>query len=163
MALVALGCYVNALAMLPEPPALKASRSRPKHSSAYSEASEFQDLMLADARNPKVTAASRAQLARAWLEMERLKREIKMKPKPKPVDVSLPVRSKRSKAWVEPSDVPANSTPPKSLPENGTPETSTERKEAEPTGVRTLNHPENQNASPRENHEPEKPATPTDA
>ena len=51
--------------------------------------------MLNDARNQKVTPVARAQLARAWLEMERLKREIRMKPKPKPIDVDLVRKKKR--------------------------------------------------------------------
>lgn len=84
-----------------------------------------------DARDTKVQAASRAQIARAWLELERLKREIRMKPKPKPVDVGFPVRSKkpRSSVFTEPSDARLSPAPAKTITEESGPQ-KTSRSEA---------------------------------
>ena len=42
-----------------------------------------------------VTLTAVAQGARAWCEVERLKREIRMKPKPRPVDVSAQMKPKK--------------------------------------------------------------------
>jgi hypothetical protein len=65
---------------------------------AYSQATEIQDLLRESANNPKMQGVPLASLARAWLELERLKREIRMQPKPKPVDVAPKVRASRSKS-----------------------------------------------------------------
>ena len=93
-----------------------------------------------DARDEKVTAAARAQLARAWLELERLKREIRMKPKPKPIDVAprLP-KSRRSSGYSDPFEHPK--TPRENI---------AQRKTAEPAVASTAETPTNPSAQPRE-------------
>jgi hypothetical protein len=59
-----------------------------RRKSPYSQALELQDLLMKDAREAMLKPVSRAIVARAWRELEQLKREIKMKPKPKPIDVT---------------------------------------------------------------------------
>ena len=46
----------------------------------------MQRMLLADALKPETPARERAQVARAWCELEERKRILKMKPKPKDVD-----------------------------------------------------------------------------
>ena len=60
-----------------------------------------------------------AQGARAWIEAERLKREIRMQPKPRPIDVQLPgKRRHRMQPTIafddafEPTKAPESVTPP---------------------------------------------------
>ena len=60
-----------------------------------------------------------AQGARAWIEAERLKREIRMQPKPRPIDVQLPgKRRHRMQPAIafddafEPAKAPESVTPP---------------------------------------------------
>jgi hypothetical protein len=66
-----------------------------RRKSPYSQAIELQDLLMKDARESKLKPVSRAIVARAWRDLEQLKREIKMKPKPKPVDVAAIETEKR--------------------------------------------------------------------
>ena len=67
-----------------------------RHKSPYSQALELQELLMNDARQPNLNPVSRAIIARAWRDMEAIKREIKMKPKPKPVDVPYGAKRKAS-------------------------------------------------------------------
>ena len=62
---------------------------------AYTQATELQDLLRETAHKPDMAGVAVSSLARTWLELERLKREIRMKPKPKPIDVSQSVRGKK--------------------------------------------------------------------
>ena len=66
-----------------------------RRKSPYSQAIELQDLLMKAAREPKLKPMSLALVARAWRDLEQLKREIKMKPKPKPVDVAAIETEKR--------------------------------------------------------------------
>ena len=69
-------------------------KSRPKCSTAFSQAVAIQRVLLADALSPETTASARAQVARAWEVLEERKRILRMKPKPKDVDVSARAKSK---------------------------------------------------------------------
>ena len=62
-------------------------KSRPKCSTAFSQAVAMQRMLLADALKPETPPRERAQVARAWAELEERKRILRMKPKPKDVDV----------------------------------------------------------------------------
>jgi hypothetical protein len=62
-------------------------KSRPKYSTAYSQAVAMQQMLLADALKPETPPRERAQVARAWAELEERKRVLRMKPKPRDVDV----------------------------------------------------------------------------
>lgn len=55
----------------------------------------MQRMLLADALKPETTAPARAQVARAWCELEERKRILRMKPKPKDADVSKDKPKKR--------------------------------------------------------------------
>lgn len=68
------------------------ARSRPKCSRAFSQAIAMQDMLFADALKPETPPRERAQVARAWAELEERKRILKMKPKPKDVAVDKPIR-----------------------------------------------------------------------
>jgi hypothetical protein len=72
------------------------SITKPKREFAtpYLQAVAIQRYAMKDIQSDKTTPAARSQLMRAWLEIERLKREIRMKPKPKPVDVSTRTKTK---------------------------------------------------------------------
>jgi hypothetical protein len=48
-------------------------------------------------RSSKGKPMARAVVARAWKELETLKREMRMLPKPKPLDVSPEAQSKRAR------------------------------------------------------------------
>jgi hypothetical protein len=63
--------------------ATKAARKSP-----HAQTIELQELLIEEARNAKGKPMARAVVARAWKELEYLKRDIKMKPKPKPIDVT---------------------------------------------------------------------------
>jgi hypothetical protein len=56
---------------------------------------EIQRVVFEDARNEATKPHLRAGLARAWAELEQLKRKIKGKPDPKPIDVSPEMKRKR--------------------------------------------------------------------
>jgi len=75
---------------------------------AYTQATELQDLLRETAHKPDMAGVAVSSLARTWLELERLKREIRMKPKPRAIDVSQSVRSKklsRVSPFHEPAEV----------------------------------------------------------
>jgi len=66
---------------------------------------EIQRVVFEDARNEKTKPHLRAGLARAWKELEELKRKIKGKPDPKPIDVSPEAQAKRARRFhAEPQD-----------------------------------------------------------
>ena len=84
------------------PPA-KSPKTRPQYPNAYAQAIEIQDLLRSNAKSKAIKGVALASLARAWLDLERLKREIRMLPKPKAVDVLPRSRGKRSpSAFSEP-------------------------------------------------------------
>jgi hypothetical protein len=95
--------------MLPLP--LPSPKTRPRKSMAYSQATEIQDLLRESAHDPKMKGVPLASLARAWLELERLKREIRMQPKPKPIDV-VPKSRKVKQGFADPVERTAVRTPP---------------------------------------------------
>ncbi len=72
-----------------------------KYTQRYHQACELQDLMLRDARDDKTTPSQRAQLARAWSELEERKRILRMRPKPKDIDVSKPVKNIQQPTFTE--------------------------------------------------------------
>jgi hypothetical protein len=78
-----------------QPPQLLAAKGRPHHPEPYCQALVIQRILFATIQNPKLAARDQAQVARAWREIEELKRDIKMKPKPKPIDVSPEAIEKR--------------------------------------------------------------------
>jgi len=63
----------------------------------YRRAVELQTLIIGDARNPELKPIIRAGLARAFCELEELKRRIAMRPLPKAIDVSKERAKRRSK------------------------------------------------------------------
>jgi len=93
-----LGC----LQMDPEPLALPSkplsSKTRPQYKTAFAEAKELQKLLMADARNPDVSAAVRGSLARSWCELEETKRKLKMRPLPRSIDTTKLAKRSRAKA-----------------------------------------------------------------
>jgi hypothetical protein len=118
---------------LPQP----SPKSRPRKSMAYTQATEIQDLLRESAHNPKMQGVPLASIARAWLELERLKREIRMKPKPKPIDV-VPKSRYKSNSYSDPT---ARTTPPKRTtiaqvvpqPSTSNPSTETTTDNGQPT------------------------------
>jgi hypothetical protein len=55
---------------------------------AYSNAVNLQQLVLSDAQAAEVKPGLRARLVDAFIQLEELKRKLKMRPLPKPIDVS---------------------------------------------------------------------------
>src|ERR1035441_648610 len=62
-------------------------KTRPTTSTAFRQAKELQTLAFTTAFEQGTTASARAQLMRAWSELEERKRILRMKPKPKDIDV----------------------------------------------------------------------------
>lgn len=83
---------------------------------AYTQAMQVQDLLLNEAKDCKGKPAQLAQVARAWKELEYLKRDIRMKPKPKPVDVAPTVKKSRSVPFHEPAEASPQATLPARSP-----------------------------------------------
>lgn len=85
-----------------------------KYSEPYHGAVEIQRLILSDARNPDLKPVARAAIARAYADLEEMKRKLKMKPLPgslRPTSAK-PQRRPKSNDF-EPSAIPAptNSVP----------------------------------------------------
>jgi len=59
-----------------------------RRKSPYSQALELQDLLMEEARSAKGKPMARAVVARAWRDLEDMKRRIQGKADPKPVDVA---------------------------------------------------------------------------
>jgi hypothetical protein len=59
-----------------------------RRKSPYSQALELQDLLMEEARTAKGKPMARAVVARAWRDLEDIKRRIQGKADPKPVDVA---------------------------------------------------------------------------
>jgi len=59
-----------------------------KYSRPYHDAVEMQQILVADVRKQPVRMTDRAVLARAYVELEEMKRKLKMRPLPKSIDVS---------------------------------------------------------------------------
>jgi hypothetical protein len=57
----------------------------------------MQEMLMADALNPELPAVARAQVARAWSELEERKRILRMKPKPKDIDTEKRKAERASK------------------------------------------------------------------
>jgi hypothetical protein len=60
---------------------------KPKRKSPYSQMLELQDSLLAESKRPECKGVALASVARAFRDLEAMKREIRMQPKPKSVDV----------------------------------------------------------------------------
>ena len=86
--------------------------TRPNKPKAAFQAVELQELLMADARSGEVTPAVRAQLARAWVDLQEMRLRLAMKPAPKPIDVSG-LRKTRQKTSLAPE---APATPPVQKP-----------------------------------------------
>jgi len=65
-----------------------ALRGKPRHSRAFTQAKQLQDLLFDDAFKDGVKPLERSSLARVWCELEETKRKLRMRPLPKSVDVS---------------------------------------------------------------------------
>ena len=100
---------------------------------ALQDVRELQELLMRDARSVEVQPVQRAQLARAYKELEELELRLKMKPAPKPIDVTVkprkqqassgfsesPAQAKPKRAKVQPSPpIVASDTPTDSVPPN---------------------------------------------
>ena len=83
-------------------------RASVRYSEPYHGAVALQRLMLKDAENPELKPIIRAGLARAYAELEEMKRKIAMRPLPKAIDVSKERKARRSKqgaqSFSEPED-----------------------------------------------------------
>jgi hypothetical protein len=72
----------------------------------------MQKMLLTDAMNPKTPARERAQVARAWTDLEDQKRKIKMKPTAKPVDADkYKEQRKKQRRFYAPRELDETSTP----------------------------------------------------
>jgi hypothetical protein len=69
----------------------------------------MQRVLLNDALKPETPPRERAQVARAWKELEELKRNMKMKPNPKPVEVQI--GGKHGKGAINPMFTPPSEIP----------------------------------------------------
>ncbi len=85
---------MNALTLIPQSQP-KSPKTRPIYSTAYANALQLQRLLVNDANDPELRPNFRAQIARAFCELEECKRKLKMRPLPKPVDVSKLGKGKR--------------------------------------------------------------------
>lgn len=84
-----------------------------RYSEPYKGAVKLQRLMLRDAENPELKPLIRAGLARAYCELEEMKRKIAMKPLPKSIDVTKLHQHRR-----KPDDASfSEPAPPKTRPE----------------------------------------------
>ena len=70
--------------------------NRPGHQPPISQLVECQRHLMDEMRTSKGKPMARAVVARAWKELETLKREMRIQPKPKPVDVEKLQRRKRA-------------------------------------------------------------------
>lgn len=77
---------------------------RPSRPKAYAQALSMQAALLKDALDEETAPAARAQVARAWNELEERKRIMRMKPKPKDIDVSTTKHKPRKP--IEPQELP---------------------------------------------------------
>jgi hypothetical protein len=77
----------------------KLPRIKPGRRGSMAQLLEIQRVVFEDARNEKTKPHLRAGLARAWKELEELKRKIKGKPDPKPIDVSPEAQAKRARRF----------------------------------------------------------------
>lgn len=69
-------------------------KTRPTKGKDARQAIELQELLMRDANNDQTSAAVRAQIARAWGDLQKLRLQMAMKPAPKPIDVSTLKRGK---------------------------------------------------------------------
>ena len=83
---------------------------------AYHEVLELQRLLMAQARDPKMSARTLSLVACAWERLEERKRIMRMRPKPKDVDVGTGRKVKPPKAF-EPEEVPVAQS---GIPDRGT-------------------------------------------
>ncbi len=76
---------------------------------ALQDVRELQELLMRDARSVEVQPVQRAQLARAYKELEELELRLKMKPAPKPIDVTVKPRKQQASSGF--SESPAQAKP----------------------------------------------------
>jgi hypothetical protein len=92
---------------------VKSLKTRPIRAKAAAYAIELQDLLMNDARDGEVTASVRAQIARAWVDLQEMRLRLAMKPAPKPIDTTqLQPRQRKSPGTPKPSAVAPASTSP---------------------------------------------------
>jgi hypothetical protein len=70
---------------------------QPRRKPAMTQILELQERLQKDALSDETTPAVRAQIARAWCDLQEERRKLQMRPLPKPIDVS-DKRKPRSKA-----------------------------------------------------------------
>jgi hypothetical protein len=68
--------------LLKDAPANPSPKSRPRRSTALTQALEIQELMFKDIVNPETKPSIRAGIARAWCDVEECKRVLRGKPLP---------------------------------------------------------------------------------
>ena len=88
-------------------------RMKPGRRGALAQILDLQRVLFESALDPGTTPSARAQVARAWCDLEERKRILRMKPKPKDMDVDPVVLAKRARKRIplpsvfqEPSDEP---------------------------------------------------------
>lgn len=101
---VTYGYIMVAIAGRPKGPTPR-TKNRPQRAKVMTQLLELQEHLHRDGTNTETSATARALVARAFLELERLKREIKMLPKPKAIDV-VPKHRDKKPAFTEPIDAP---------------------------------------------------------
>lgn len=101
---------MTAVQILPYKPIPPRAPSHRKVSNAIHESRKLQQLIMTAAQDKDAKGVSLASLARAWMDLERLKRDIKMLPKPRPVDVVPKVRAKLRSNFVDPQDRPRSTS-----------------------------------------------------
>lgn len=89
---------------MPETLTTGSPKTRPQRSNAHIQAKRLQTLLLADAENPETKASVRAQIARAFKELEELKLRLRMKGPPKAVDVTQLAKRKSTPVSLAESD-----------------------------------------------------------
>lgn len=76
----------------------KSPKTRPQKPRASVDALELQRLLMEDARKGDLPAAVRAQVSRAWVDLQEMRLRLAMKPAPKPIDVSAAHKQRRPRA-----------------------------------------------------------------
>ena len=61
---------------------------QPRRKPAMTQILELQERLQKDALDPDTTPSVRAQIARAWCDLQEERRKLQMRPLPKPIDVS---------------------------------------------------------------------------
>lgn len=87
-------------------------KTRPQKPKASVDCLELQRLMMDDARKETVAPAVRAQIARAWVDLQEMRLRLAMKPAPKPIDVTDRQAKRKPRSHAIPIEPPSTPAPP---------------------------------------------------